>query len=118
MLYNLSPNERIIMERFWEVNEWLSGANMWEHFNKIGKKYDRSTVNTYLTRMTEKGLLRKEKRKYIHVFTKSQLEKRRAEYVLETMYNGSLEEFLIALDGSSMISDIDSEKLKEYLNCK
>ena len=64
MIFDLSPNEQIIMDYFWERNEWLSGANMWEYFNKIGKAYDRSTVNTYLARMTDKGLLKKDKRKY------------------------------------------------------
>lgn len=37
MIFDLSPNEQIIMDYFWERNEWLSGANMWEYFNKLGK---------------------------------------------------------------------------------
>lgn len=115
MIFDLSPNEQIIMDYFWERNEWLSGANMWEYFNKIGKAYDRSTVNTYLARMTDKGLLKKDKRKYIHAFTKEQLEQKKAEYILDTMYDGSLSKFLSALGGSKYIDTNENEELKEYL---
>lgn len=115
MIYDLSPNEEIIMNYFWEKDEWLSGANMWEHFNSIGKKYDRSTVNTYLSRMVDKGLLKKEKTKYIYVFNEQQLEQKRAEHVLDTMYDGSLAKFLSALGGSKGIDKNESEELKAYL---
>lgn len=115
MIFDLSPNEQIIMDYFWERNEWLSGANMWEYFNKIGKAYDRSTVNTYLARMTDKGLLKKDKRKYIHAFTKEQFEQKKAEYILDTMYDGSLSNFLSALGGSKYIDVNENEELKEYL---
>ena len=120
MLYDLTENEKIIMNHFWERNDWISGAEMWEHFHNVGKDYDRSTVNSYLARMTAKGLLKKEKTKYVNVLTKEEFEIAKTECVLNTMYDGSLSNFLCALHGSNILNDVSNAKLKDYLNelCK
>ena len=115
MIYDLSENESIIMNYFWERNNWLSGADMWEYFHSIGKIYDRSTVNSYLTRMTAKGLLKKDKRKYINVLTKEEFEREKTECVLNTMYDGSLLNFLSALNGSNILNNEANDKLRDYL---
>ena len=116
MLYDLTENEKIIMNYFWEKNHCLSGADMWEHFNSIGKIYERSTINSYLARMTAKGLLKKEKRKYVNVLTKEEFERAKTECILNTMYDGSLSNFLASLHGSSFLKEKSSDKLEDYLN--
>lgn len=115
LIFQLSPIEQIIMDLFWEQNQWMSGANVWTYFNQHHKPYERSTINTYLMRMTEKGLLIKKQRKYIYAYTKQDFEKKKAEEVLSVMYNGSLTKFLSALNGSKQLTDTEKYELEAYL---
>ena len=103
------------MNLFWEQDQWLSGANVWTYFNQHYKPYERSTINTYLMRMTEKGLLIKKQRKYTCAYTKQDFEKKKAEEVLSVMYNGSLTKFLSALNGSKELTDTERLELEAYL---
>ena len=65
--------------------------------------------------MAEKGLLVKEKRKYKYAYTREELETKKAEEVLTTMYDGSLSKFLAALGGSKKVSREEMDELKNYL---
>lgn len=115
MVFQLNPTETVIMELFWEKGTWLSGADVWKYFNTSIKKSERSTVNTFLARMAEKGLLVKEKRKYKYAYTREELETKKAEEILTTMYDGSLSKFLAALGGSKKVSREEMDELKNYL---
>ena len=112
----LSKTEQEILELLWERNQWMSGANFWEYFNKNGKECKRSTVNTYLTRMTEKGLLIKNGTKYIYAYGRKEFEEQRAAGILDDLFNGSLKNFIGALDGGKRISHEEAEELKKYLD--
>ena len=46
---------------------------------------------------------------------KSSWHKKKAEYILDTMYDGSLSNFLSALVGSKYIDTNENKELKEYL---
>lgn len=115
MVFQLNPTETVIMELFWEKDTWLSGADVWRYFNTCIKKSERSTVNTFLSRMEEKGLLIKQNRKYKYAYTRQELETKKAEEVLATMYDGSLSKFLVALGGSKKMSQEEMKELNDYL---
>lgn len=116
MKFTLSNMEKDIMELFWEQRKWMSGANIWEIFNEKGKEHRRTTINTYLTRMTEKGLLVKNGTKYIYRYSKEEFRQKQADEILENMYDGSLAAFISAFLGKKKINKEDSEALKKYLD--
>ncbi len=116
MLFDLSDTEKIILELSWEKKCWMAGAEFWSHLNERGGNFKRQTVNTYLSRMSDKGLLIKNKTKYIYAYTKEEFEEKRATEVLNTMYNGSLKNFLTALTGNIKISPDEAFELRNYLD--
>ena len=116
MNYTLSKTEQEILELLWDKNQWMSGANFWEYFNENGKKCKRSTVNTYLARMTEKGLLIKNGTKYIYAYGRKEFEEHRAVEILDGLFNGSLKKFVIALGGGKRISHEEEEEVRKYLD--
>ncbi len=112
MRFNLNDTEKEILKFLWDHKQWTSGAEFWEYFNKNGKAHKRQTVNTYLSRMTDKGLLVKHNKKYIYALTEKEYEKEKAKEVLDELYDGSLRNFISALTGCTSISKEDALKLK------
>lgn len=118
MKFTLSSIEQEIMNLFWNTNHMLSGADVWEYFNEIGKEHKRQTINTYLTRMSEKGLLIKKGRKYYYQYNKEQLEHLKAKMILDTLYDGSLEKFICALSSGDDLDKNDIAEMTAYLDNK
>lgn len=116
MRFHLTKTEQDILELIWEKKQWMSGANFWEYFNSHGKACKRSTVCTYLTRMTDKGLLVKNGTKYIYAYTKEEFEEKKAIELLDTMYDGSLGNFLSALTAKKKLDEKETMELREYLD--
>ncbi|MCI9178799.1 MAG: BlaI/MecI/CopY family transcriptional regulator [Lachnospiraceae bacterium] len=116
MKFSLTSMEHAIMMFFWENKRWASGAELWEYLNRSGKNCKRQTVNTYLTRMAEKGILTKNGTKYMYTYTEKQFEAERAREVLDDVYQGTLKNFFAALTGGARITKEEKEELKAYLD--
>lgn len=116
MRYSLSDTEQKILERLWDTKKWTSGAEFWEYFNSHVKLSKRQTVNTYLSRMTDKGLLVKNGTAYMYAFTKEEFERKKAEDIIDSMYHGSLKKFVSALNGTKKLNQQEKEELKVYLD--
>ncbi len=116
MDFFLSETEQIILDLLWQNQRWMQGVEFWEYFNKNIKSSKRQTINTYLTRMVEKGLLVKNGKKYMYTYTKKEWEEKKANEILNTMYEGSLKKFITALTGNKKIDKKEAESLKNYLN--
>jgi BlaI family penicillinase repressor len=114
-IYSLSKTEQEILNLLWKRGQWMSGADFWEYFNSHGKECKRSTVNTYLTRMTDKGFLVKNGKKYMYAYTKEEFDAKHAEEVLNQRFEGSLLRFVAAFGGTNKISKKEAAELREYL---
>lgn len=116
MKFSLTPMERDIMIFLWKNKRWTSGAEFWEYLNQSGRESKRQTVNTYLTRMADKGLLVKNGTKYMYAYTEEQFESERAKEILDTVYNGTIQDFFVALIGGKKIKKEDAKEIKHYLD--
>ncbi|MBE5981010.1 MAG: BlaI/MecI/CopY family transcriptional regulator [Paenibacillaceae bacterium] len=116
MKFNLSKTELEIMNLLWNKKQWLSGAEFWEYFNNRGKSSKRQTINTYLTRMVDKGILVKNDKLYMYAYTKEEFDRFKAKEILDTMYEGSFKKFVTALSGNDKITSEEAIELKEYLD--
>ena len=97
MKQDITPAEQAIMNVLWESKHWITINELIEYFEHLGKEWKRQTVNTYLTRLIEKGLVVKNGRKYIYAY-------------------GSLKKFVAALSDSHSLKSEDIKELKEYLD--
>jgi len=116
MKFSMTKMEQDIMNLLWSSGRWLSGAEFWDYFNNHGKICKRQTVNTYLVRMTEKGLLIRNGKKYMYAYSKEEFSSKKAWEVLDTMYNGSIKNFVTALTGGKGISKEDADEIRACLD--
>ena len=110
MKFSLTSMEHAIMMFFWKNRRWASGAELWEYLNRSGKNCKRQTVNTYLTRMAEKGILTKNGTKYMYTYTEEQFEAERAREVLDNVYQGTLVKHVKNKDGSCIVKYYDGKR--------
>jgi predicted transcriptional regulator len=81
------------------------------------KHWKTQTVNTFMTRLVEKGLLSVEKRMktnyYTPIITEREYQQFEAKNMLDSVYNGSLGSFLSALFGEK-VKPSEVEELKDW----
>ena len=61
MKYNLSEAEYEIMKFIWEQGDNISFNDIMEYTQKKGHTWKKQTVQTFLTRLIDKGVLKAEK---------------------------------------------------------
>lgn len=113
---SLSDSEMEIMKVIWEMAGPVTTSQLLELFAYKGWKVQ--TLSTFLTRLTEKGVLRAEKwgknKLYSPALTQADYHKQEAKYVIDSMYHGSLLDFLAAFYGGQGISKTELEELKHW----
>lgn len=113
--YCLSETEQEIMEVLWECKGTVKTRELFELFNKRGKNWKRQTLNTFLFRLEEMGLISRE-RSLVHVTgTKADYEKQKSREILDQMYDGDMGKFCMALSGKQEISSEDREELDRLI---
>lgn len=113
--YCLSETEQEIMEVLWECKGTVKTRELFELFNKRGKNWKRQTLNTFLFRLEEMGLISRE-RSVVHVIgTKADYEQQKSREILDQMYDGDMGKFCMALSGKQEISSEDREELDRLI---
>lgn len=116
----LSDSEKEILDWMWEDNKEYSFREIFLKFGeKAEKGWKKQTLSTFLTRMEKKGVIfiNKEENKcyYKTALNRQQYERKRAKYVLDSYFNGSMNQFMIALHGGEVLDDHDAEELRKFL---
>nr|WP_300651183.1 BlaI/MecI/CopY family transcriptional regulator [uncultured Anaerobutyricum sp.] len=120
MSSHLSKTEYEIMEYFWEIGDKYTFGELMKYFNEnLNKNWKKQTLNTFLSRLIEKGLLKKEKEgtktSYQMNITKAQFKQNKARAILEESYDGKISHFIAALTGNDAITDVDEQELLSQL---
>jgi len=112
----MSESEMEIMKTIWELATPVTIVQLLEIFES--RKWKVQTMGTFLTRLTDKGLLIVNKQKntnfYTAAITEQEYNQLEAQNLLSSMYNGSLENFLSALYGGGEVDVSETEKLKKW----
>lgn len=116
-LLSLSPAEAEIMELLWEGGE-KTNRELLFCLNTDGRDWKRQTLNTLLTRLIAKNLVKKNGHKFMAEISKQEYNSAQAQSVLETMYNGSLANFIMTLTGGNQLSEEEAATLRKLLNEK
>ncbi len=116
MKFSLTEMEQEILEYLWNSRSWTSGAEFWKLLNDRGRECKRQTVNTYLSRMADKGLLIRDGKKYMYAYNREEFDSEKADELLHSMYGGTIKNFVAALTGGNKIKKEDADELKKYLD--
>lgn len=120
MSSHLSKTEYEIMEYFWSMGNEYTFGELMKYFNEEdNKNWKKQTLNTFLSRLIEKGLLERKKegtKAYYHaVVTKTQFKQNKAKAILEECYEGKISHFIAALTGNTKITSVDEQELIEHI---
>ena len=99
----------------------MSAAQLASHFAEhYNKEWKASTLATFLSRLTQKGLITSEREgrvPYYHpIKSKDEYERDGAWGILDALYDGSIKNFFAALYGGTQMSEEDRDSLREWLD--
>lgn len=91
-----------------------------KYFNEEEKKnWKKQTLNTFLSRLIDKGLLDRKKEGtkayYGAVLTKAEFRQNKARAILEECYEGKISHFIAALTGNTAITSMDEQELITHI---
>lgn len=121
--YLISDSERIIMDYLWDQEDGKMFREIMEYLNVTCQKpWKKQTVNTFINRLTNKGLVVSENcggnKKYSPAMNYTEYKKGEAKNFLNVFYNGSVYTFLSTLSGGQKIDKDTADELKKILEEK
>ena len=116
--HRLSGSELEIMQAIWTSEEPATTAGLLEVFAHKGWKSQ--TMSTFLTRLVDKGLLVQGRRgkanTYVPALSPEEYQQREARSVLDSMYHGSVRDFLAALYGGKPLDAAEADALRRWFD--
>jgi len=115
----LSDSELEIMKVIWSVDGPVTTAFLIKEFSD-SRGWKSQTINTFLTRLMEKGMLKAEKKGVANCYTPmvsvNEYLGKETRAFLDELHHGSVSSFIAALGGSENLSDEDISALKAWLD--
>ena len=118
--YEMSESEEMIMKYLWASQEGRCFNEIMEHLNNTYQKdWKKQTINTFIKRLVDKGLVSYEMmrgaKRYVSTINREQYRQGEAKSFLDEFYQGSVYTFLSALSGGKSIDEKTAEKLRNML---
>lgn len=117
-LGKISQSEIDIMQKIWETQNPITANDIIEIFYE--KEWKSQTVSTFLSRLVEKGYLKKSiKGKtnfYTAAITKEQYKNYETQNFIKSVHGGSIKSFIAAFVNETDVSEDELNELKEWLN--
>ena len=114
----MSESEKEIMDIIWENPHPITSKQIMDKLITL-KPWKITTVQTFLSRLENKGIIvsaKEGKQKlYTPAITAKEYGEKETEYFIQTVHKGSLKSFMTALSGADGISSSDMEELREWL---
>lgn len=121
----LSDSEKEILEWMWKEDKEYSYRDIAVQFGEDSeKRWKKQTLSTFLTRMERKGVIsvrcegeeRFKKRRYFKAaLNRQQYERERAKHLLDSYFDGSLNQFMSALNGGEKLGNKEADELRKFL---
>lgn len=116
IIYEMTQSESLIMHFLWREGAKSFVEIMTFLNEEEGKEWKKQTVNTFIKRLSDKGLITADEtgknRVYHAAVTDAEYEKGKAEKLLHDFYGGSVYSFLSALTGGKGIDKKVADDLR------
>ena len=113
--YDLSDAEKYIMKQFWQHGTMSSNDVTKRVANK---NWNRSTLYTFLSRLTAKGMISTEKAEKTNIYsplvTKETYQAALGHRLLDELYDGCAKDFLVSMVSNKYLSDNDIKELHDW----
>lgn len=114
-LYDISEAEMEVMEKLWEQEGGIKQSELLALFEADGKQWKRQTLNTFLTRLEDKGLVKRENRIVKVVYSREEYNGMQMKKVIDHVYGGRLSNFVASFVKENSIPESDAKALIEFL---
>lgn len=119
----LSDTEMELMQVIWELGHPVQSSELLVIFSENkGKEWKGQTIATFLARLVEKGLLKAKKQGRSNIYTAclspEEYKRWEAQSVLDSLYQGSIKNFLSTLYDGEKISKDEIQDLKKWFSEK
>ena len=117
----MSATEFYILKYLWSRETPATFSEIMTHFNEEEKKeWKKQTVNTFLTRLAQKGFLNIDKSGkraiYIPSVSRKKYYEDYAQQIIEDSYEGSLKNFICAITENHKLTSNEKEELLTYIH--
>lgn len=116
----MSATEFYILQYLWTRETPATFAEIMVHFNEVEKKaWKKQTVNTFLSRLSQKGFLNIDKSGkraiYIPSVSSKKFYENYAKEIVDDSYEGSLKNFICAFTKGHKLTGAEKEDLFAYI---
>lgn len=113
--YQVSDSELEVMKMLWQQKESIKQSQLLQLFENEGKEWKRQTLNTFLSRLEGKGLIKREKGLVSVVCDEEEYNFSQVKSAIDNLYGGKLSNFMAAFIKKEAVSKEDAEELYQYL---
>lgn len=92
----VSEAEMEVMEKLWDQEGAIRQSQLLALFNADGKDWKRQTLNTFLSRLENKGLIKRENRLVEPLYSREEYGNIQMKAEIDRMYGGKLSNFMAA----------------------
>ena len=116
----MSATEFYILQYLWTRETPATFSEIMVHFNEEEKKaWKKQTVNTFLSRLAQKGFLNIDKSGkraiYIPSVTSKKFYENYAQEIVKDYYNGAIKDFIAAFTAGNKLSAAEKAELLSYI---
>ena len=116
----MSATEFYILQYLWTRETPATFSEIMVYFNEEEKKaWKKQTVNTFLSRLAQKGFLNIDKSGkraiYIPSVTSKKFYENYAQEIVKDSYNGAIKDFIVAFTAGNKLSAAEKAELLSYI---
>lgn len=113
--FDISGAELEVMEKLWDQEDSIKQSQLLALFEADGKEWKRQTLNTFLTRLEAKGMVKRENRMVKAVYSREEYGCMQMESAINRMYGGRLSKFVATFVKKNTLNEEEAEELKKIL---
>lgn len=114
--YNITDSEREVMEMLWKQSAEIKQSELLALFQKDGKEWKRQTLNTFLSRLEEKGMVTRNARMVKAAYPEEEMNRLIMKEAIDTMYQGKISNFVMAFAEKESLQKEDIRELEELIS--
>lgn len=114
-ILNISDAEYEVMMMLWKHGNSVKQTELLALFGESGKQWKRQTLNTFLRRLEDKGLVRRNNGVVETVYSREEYSYLQTKRAIDCLYDGQLSDFMLAFAQNNTITKEEAEELIRLL---
>ena len=115
-IYSASEAELEVLEKLWDLEDGIKQSRLLALFEADGKEWKRQTLNTFLSRLEEKGLVKRENRIVRPTGSREEYHYQQILHAIDTMYDGQLSKLVAAFIKMNNVNESETTEILRLLN--